>query len=362
MNRFLKRGYAGWWWVGAGSCLAGLISGILLLWQLNPSWQEQAGAAVRRGTTIWPVPLPLSEEDSESRRLLAYEMDGDIWVTDYEHKVRGQVTSSGQNFQPSWCPDGRRLLFVTSSGSSPDSPLWLGGDLRVAEVGERTATLWSRGGVSEPQCSAGGDEVVYVHKGIGLRTLNLASGTGQTLLQGQSERPVWSPRWLSDGRVLFVKLEESWSGVDDRLDNLWIVDSSGEQSKLTDFEVPRADMEPYAWSIIRTPAVNEAAGTVLFVRAWHDQNELAAPHFELWETSLEGGSPQMVRDLPREVYVVGIGQNGEHLVYKVPDMEVSRPQGPGFQVYLGGLRSPASGNLGQRLLTGVGSASWLDAQ
>jgi hypothetical protein len=50
---------------------------------------------------------------------IAYNgVDGDIWVMDADGAYRHQLTRSGPgaDFDPSWSPDGRRIVFRSSRG------------------------------------------------------------------------------------------------------------------------------------------------------------------------------------------------------------------------------------------------------
>ena len=57
-------------------------------------------------------------------------MDGDLWVMNADGSGRRQVTHSGDgsDFDPSWSPDGSRIVFRTSRGSHLPDPAGIGLD------------------------------------------------------------------------------------------------------------------------------------------------------------------------------------------------------------------------------------------
>lgn len=55
--------------------------------------------------------------------LIAYTMSGDLWVMDADGSNRRQVTHAGGNdFDPSFSPDGKRIVFRTSRGHYATDP------------------------------------------------------------------------------------------------------------------------------------------------------------------------------------------------------------------------------------------------
>jgi WD40-like Beta Propeller Repeat len=57
-------------------------------------------------------------------------VDGDLWVMQADGSHRRQLTRSGvgSDFDPSWSPDGRRLVFRTTRGRHLPDPAGLGLD------------------------------------------------------------------------------------------------------------------------------------------------------------------------------------------------------------------------------------------
>ena len=113
-----------------------------------------------------PLPIPSGKYygpriSPEGRRLVFYEMerDVDVWMFDARNNALTRVTTEGRNGQPSWSPDGTRIVY-RSAITGPDNIFWRAANR--TDVPERPGyqslvTRWQRRSPRRPgaDCSRG---------------------------------------------------------------------------------------------------------------------------------------------------------------------------------------------------------------
>ena len=147
-----------------------------------------------------------------------------IWLMDVASKKATNLTKhhSG-NFRPSWSPDGRWIAFTSDRDSQPANFPGMWEHLQSTGVyviradGRELRRLTRKDGVAgSPSWSADGrrllfyetDEVgAYLAKSGNSRTelVSVDVMTGERKLYTASNETKLSPRWLSDGRISYIK-------------------------------------------------------------------------------------------------------------------------------------------------------------
>ncbi|MDQ1348714.1 MAG: eukaryotic-like serine/threonine-protein kinase, partial [Acidobacteriota bacterium] len=127
-----------------------------------------------------------------------------------------RVTDAG--FDPSWSPDGRRLVYATEEVFDPvsrdgNSELW------IVEVDSGGKTLLSSGDAVQPAWSRQGDRIAYWANTQGQRDLwTVAAAGGEPVVVTRDAATDWSPEWSPDGRWLHFASDRGGSY------NLWRVE------------------------------------------------------------------------------------------------------------------------------------------
>jgi Tol biopolymer transport system component len=126
-----------------------------------------------------------------------------------------RVTDAG--FDPSWSPDGRKLVYATEWVVDPvsrdgTSELWI----VEVETGKKTRRL--TGDAVQPVWSRHGDRIAYWANTSGQRDLwTVAAEGGEPVAVTADAATDWSPEWSPDGRWLYFSSDRGGSF------NLWRV-------------------------------------------------------------------------------------------------------------------------------------------
>ena len=176
---------------------------------------------------------------------IAYGTKNGIWVMNANGTCRHQVTRSGVHvdYDPSWSPDGRRLVFSSDRGGPHSDETRAGLDsMFVAGIdGRQQREIEPATGAVFPDWSPRGDKIAFA----GLRATGQATtiytvrpdGTGlhDLGLSGDTAEPTWSP----DGsRIAYTAHGRSDAGI-------WIVAADGSGARQLTHD--RTD-SPGAWS------------------------------------------------------------------------------------------------------------------
>lgn len=130
---------------------------------------------------------------------------GGIFIMGATGETRRRVTDFGQD--PSWSPDGRRLVVATEPTFHPLARRTLGvGELWVVEVATGEKRQLSRGDAMQPSWSPGGHRIAYwgLRGGSGQRDLwTVPAGGGEAVEVTNDEAVDWNPVWSPDSRYLY---------------------------------------------------------------------------------------------------------------------------------------------------------------
>jgi Tol biopolymer transport system component len=180
----------------------------LLLAGCHAQRSAPAGTATAPRSTV-STTLPAAR--GLTGRIAYNGVDGDIWVMDADGRHRRQVTHSGPggDFDPSWSPDGRRIVFRTSRGRHlPDSArLGLDGIFVVDADGLGETPIHPRTGGLFPDWSPDGSRIAFsgvLHRGDREDHLFVMRPDGSRVRVLNTRRVAECAEWSPDGsRIMF---------------------------------------------------------------------------------------------------------------------------------------------------------------
>lgn len=188
--------------------------------------------------------------------VIAYVADGELWVVAPDGSNARPLVSDlpGEALDPSWSPDGGRLVFAVRSLEDARSGPEAGEtDLYLVTLdGSDLNRLTTDGVSSQPSWSPDGSEIAYTHTS--------SEGTTQIWIMeadGSNARPFTGcggpecsgdsfPAWSPDGeRIAFVRITAAGAVVPVSV-NIWPVDGSTNQPNSSIWEA--ASVAELAWS------------------------------------------------------------------------------------------------------------------
>jgi Tol biopolymer transport system component len=193
-----RAGQGGRRWVAVAVAFAVAIAGFG-----SAVWAFRGGSGSER--------TPLSPVVGNGR--IAYVSNGNLWTIEPDGTDARKLTSGLPGFalQPSWSPDGMQLVFVVESYQDAQ-PATKGGDFDLYEIaadGSGLTRLTTDGQNFQPSWSPDGTHIAYSHATAqGAQDIWVANADGSHPVQLTQERGSaldLSPSWSPDGsEILFV--------------------------------------------------------------------------------------------------------------------------------------------------------------
>ena len=93
----------------------------------RPVWVDRQGRAQPVGMPPRSYRSFKLSPDGTRLAIVIGDPNNDIWVQDLERGALTRLTSGGNNVQPSWTPDGKRVVFIERTGGGA-TPFWVPAD------------------------------------------------------------------------------------------------------------------------------------------------------------------------------------------------------------------------------------------
>jgi Tol biopolymer transport system component len=159
---------------------------------------------------------------------IAFDRDGSIWVVDVRTGAERSLVSGSE---PSWSPDGRRLLFVATPSGTANNDVFV---MRANGSGRHQLTATAAEDETQPAWSPNGLWVAYSTK-RGVYAMR-PNGDSPRLVTAKGWQASWAPK---SSKLVYAQQTGRWDGL------LFRVDLSGKHKK--QLLRPRLDASP-RWS------------------------------------------------------------------------------------------------------------------
>jgi eukaryotic-like serine/threonine-protein kinase len=137
---------------------------------------------------------------------------GGIYVMEATSENVKRIADLGQN--PSWSPDGKKVVVSVDSISDPTSRSIIPSALWIIEVESQTRRLLTEGDAVQPSWSPRGDQIAYwgMQRGSGQRDIWIIPAAGGEPRQVTNDQAFdWNPVWSADGRYLYFASDRGGS-------------------------------------------------------------------------------------------------------------------------------------------------------
>ena len=135
------------------------------------------------------------------RGLIAFDRAGSIWVV---NPKTGKERLVGPGSQPSWSPDGRRLVYVAVPQNGVDNDIFV---MRSSGSGRKRLTATSRINETQPAWSPGGRWIAYTGK-KGVYAMR-SNGKKARLVAAKGLQPSWTK---GKRALVYTRRTFRWSG------------------------------------------------------------------------------------------------------------------------------------------------------
>lgn len=181
------------------------------------------------------------------RGQIAFDRDGKIWVIDVR---TGAERSLGPGSQPSWAPDGRKLLFVAAPPGGANNDIYL---MRADGSSRHRLTASPTENETQPTWSPNGLWIAY-SGGTGVYVMRPGGGSLR-LVAAKGWQASWAPQ---STKLVYAQQTSRWDGF------VFRIDLNGKQKQ--QLLHPRLDSNPQ-WSPDGTRLAFSRDGVVYVVAA-----------------------------------------------------------------------------------------------
>jgi eukaryotic-like serine/threonine-protein kinase len=267
---------------------------------------------------------PAFSPDGQSIAFRSGRGGGGIFVMGATGESVRRISDFG--FNPSWSPDGKRIVVSTATGNTPTARPTVG-TLWIIDVETRERTKIYDGDAVGPRWSPHGQRIAFwglPNIGRGQRDITTISADGGKAVLVTDDAPLdWSPAWAPDGAALYFLSDRGGSM------NIWrapIDESTGEVTGPLE-----AVTTPSMWTgdleIART------AGTIAYV-ASNTQRNIHRIAFDPTTLQVQGGDVPVTSGSTHFVEP-SISPDGSTLVMRSSsgqeDLYIVKPDGSGLR-------------------------------
>lgn len=266
-------------------------------------------------------PVNLTAVSKEDDWMAAYSPDGKLIAFRSERKPAGiyVMEETGENvrrvsdfgFHPSWSPDGKQLVVsdrasdVATGHTVPNSSLWV----IDVETGNKKM-LDTKGDAIQPSWSPNGQRIVFwfVKDGKLGELGTIPADGGEPVIIAKNEAMDWNPIWSPDGKFIYFGSDRSGSM------NIWRVAIDEQTGKANGN--PESVGSPATY--VRHLAFSRDGKTIAFIR-YETKSNLQTIAFD--PTTLKvTGEAQLVTRGNKQLSNPELSPNGEQFVFRGPDM------------------------------------------